>query len=123
MLVPYPLPDPDVVHDDIEEKEIPSNSSEECYEESIDNSFSLSFCLVDRTDSLRAEVPDESYHETEKSEYSKVPFVVSIQIICERSRKWHTSESEGNNHNGWETAEWSKCDTWWYDSDEFFHGI
>ncbi len=121
LLLPYPLPDTDIVDDDIEKEEISSDSCEECDEKSINYPFFLSFCLVDSADSLWSEIVDKPDDETEQSESSEVPLIVTIESICEWRREWHTAESECDDDDRRETAKRCKCDTRCDYSDEFFH--
>ena len=81
-LLPYSLPDSDVVEYYIEEKKIPSYTCEDCYENSIDDFFLLSFYSIEGTDALTAEVPDKSDSETEESECTEVPLIFSVKGIC-----------------------------------------
>ena len=82
-LYPYPLPDSNIVDDNIEKKEIPSHSSKECNKECIDDLLPLALGAIQCTDPLTTKVPYEPDGKTEKSERSEVPLIPSVKGICQ----------------------------------------
>jgi hypothetical protein len=81
--LPYPLPHSDIVDDDIEEYEVSKYSAKECNEESIENFFMFTLCLIEGTDTLTTKIPHQPECEGEYAKSSKVPFILPIKSISE----------------------------------------
>lgn len=96
LLLPNTLPHTNILDHHIEEEYIPHYRSKEGKEDRIDDFFTFALHSIECTDPLRSEIPYETDDETEESKYSKVPLIVSIKSIRERSGEGDAPKSERN---------------------------
>jgi len=80
-LFPDTEPDTDVVHDDIEKKEIAEDSGNECGDYEVDDAVPLPFGLVQSTHPLPTEIEHDAPREKYESKPPKHPLILSIEHI------------------------------------------
>jgi hypothetical protein len=87
-------PDTSVVYDDVKEKQIAENTSDESREHDVYDTVPFPFGLIKGTYSLPSEIQEYASSQQKKAKCPKRPLVLSVKDISERRCYRHGTHSQ-----------------------------
>ena len=99
LLSPQPQPNPCIVHDNVQEKDVSKCTYDQRNENRIDDFIAPLLCLVERAYSFASVIKENAQHQKYDTKPPKQPLVASIQCIGQRRTKRHSAKSKQDDND------------------------